>query len=359
MPENKTKMAGIFQAFKDRGGHWVFSSMLFSKLMNFILSILIVRFLAEAVYGNISYAFSIIQIILPLAGLGLHHSLLRFGSVRREKEAKNALFIRFLINGTLYSVILMILLIAAAPLLTRRLPDSGPYLRLFSLLLLTFFLSELLLSYFRIQKNNRLYSTGLGIKSVFMLLVCSLAAFFCHGKGYVWSYTLVPLLLFIVLMPLAVKKYDLRFTQRPREKLTPFLKYGLWAGLGSIASQLVILVDTIMVANIIADSVQVAVYKVATIIPLNLLFLPMVLLKTDYVYIAENYRSGKFIKSYYKKYLAVFLAVLAMILAVWFLFSDMIMRIFGSEYAASGPIVNILMLMLAGAFLSGFLSEIS
>lgn len=345
------KIKQVFASFKTRGGYYVFSSMLFSKIINFILSIIIVRLLAEEIYGNISYAFSILQILLPLAGFGLHYTMLRFGAIEKERNNKNNLFITFLSKGFVYSLIIMVLLIILSPFITQRLPGSNHYLRLFSPLIITFYISELLFSYFRIQKNNRLYSIGLGLKSILMLIICSLAAYYFRAEGYIVAYVFVPLVVFISMFSAIYRKYQISYKLKDHVHISPYLKYGLWVGLGSIASQLVILIDTIMVANIIADSVQVAIYKVATIIPVNLLFLPMVLLKTDYVYIAENHSNKKFLLNYYKKYLFIFFSILIVILAGWFLFSDIIMLMFGGEYTNSKSIINILMLMVAGAFL--------
>jgi O-antigen/teichoic acid export membrane protein len=78
----------------------------------------------------------------------------------------------------------------------------------------------------------------------------------------------------------------------------------------------------------------------------------MVLLKTDYVYIAEKHLDRKFLINYYRKYLIIFISILIGILLIWFIFGNWIISIFGPEYARSKAIVSILMIMVSGAFLT-------
>ena len=289
------------KSFKERDGQYVLSSMVISKIMNFILSIFIVRLLAESVYGNISYALTVVQVILPLAGLGLHHSLLRFGALEDSLKGKNELFLLFLKFGTAFSIVLAAILFFLSDFITINLPDSGKYLRLFSPLILTFFFSEVIFSYFRVMKNNRMYSKGVIYKSILLFLLCGSATYWFSGKGYVIAYTLAPLIIALIFFIFFVKPSINTNTKiKSSLKLIPFVKYGFWVGIGSIASQLLILLDTIMVGNIIANSTELALYKVATIIPMNLLFIPLVIFRTDYVHIAQNYKVREFLITYYK-----------------------------------------------------------
>jgi O-antigen/teichoic acid export membrane protein len=340
------------KSFALRGGLWVSVSMVISKILNFALSILIIRFIAKDIYGNISYAMSVIQIFLPIAGIGLHHSLLRFGAIESSSDNKNNLFIKFLVYGSFLSIMLIVGLNLSSNIICLRLPNSRVYLNLLSPVILSYFLSELLFSFFRIHKDNKTYSWGMTLKALVLFVLCLIAAIEFGGKGYVIAYSVTPFLVMLVMLVIANRHYKIKVIKKEKLKISKYLKYGLWVGVGSIASQLVLLLDTIMVGNIIADSNQLAVYKVATIIPANLLFIPMVLLKTDYVYIAEKHLDRKFLINYYRKYLIIFISILIGILLIWFIFGNWIISIFGPEYARSKAIVSILMIMVSGAFLT-------
>jgi O-antigen/teichoic acid export membrane protein len=340
------------RSFIDRGGHYIFSSTMMSKILNFALSIIIVRILSKEVYGNISYANSIMQILMALAGFGLHNSLLRFGAIEKSVEGKNNIFRNLLKWGSIFSLILVVVVYLSSDLISIRLPGAAQYLRLFSPLIYTFFLLQLMLYFFRIHKNNRLYSIGIMVKSVLIVLFCTLFALLFGGKGYVIAYTTVPIIVAMAMFIFANKQYKI-FPVPIIKKINikPLINYGIWVGLGTIASQFVIMMDTIMVGNIIADSSQLALYKVATILPMNLLALPIVLLTTDYVYIAEKYNDKVFLKNYYMKYLKLFLVIVIAILAGWFIFDDLIIKLFGSGYEGVKPLISVLFIMLAGSFL--------
>ncbi|MDZ7796611.1 MAG: oligosaccharide flippase family protein [Candidatus Marinimicrobia bacterium] len=339
------------RSFTSRGGHFVFSSMIISKLSNFVLSILIIRILAESVYGNISYAFSIMQVLVTLSGMGLHHALLRFGALEKSLEEKNDLFMIFVKYGTVISLILGAVLFFSSDAVSTKMPGAAKFLQMFSPLLFTFFLAEIIFSYFRIQKNNRLYSAGMIIKSLLFLAVCYTATLLSGGQGYVIAYTLVPLMTAGLMYFFAKRLYHIGMRSKKQIDIKPHLKYGFWVAAGNIASQLIILLDVIMVGNIIADSTQVATYKVATLIPLNLLFIPMVLLRTDYVYIAEKYQNRVFLINYYKKYFVIFVSMLIVIFILWFLLADIIMGVFGAYYIKAKPLVTILLFMVVASFL--------
>ena len=285
-------------SFKNRGGHFVFSSSILSKIIGFILSVLIVRILPETVYGNISYAMSIMMIIIPMSGMGLHHSLLRYGSIESDNENKNNLFVRFLKSGSIASVFMIITLILFSKLISKNVPDAQKFILLLSPLILTFFISELLFSYFRTQKNNKQYSFGMILKSILMLVLCIVFSIIAGGDGYVIAYVVVPLIVAILMLIKGKNIYGINIAQSNDMQMSEYIKYGLWVGVGTIASKLVVMLDIIMVGNIIGDSLQLAIYKVATIIPTNLMFIPMLLLRTDYVYFAEKYQNTKFLINY-------------------------------------------------------------
>ena len=345
------KLKNFVSSFIQRGGHYIFFSTMTSKVMNFLLSVFIVRILSEHIYGNVSYAFSIIVVLLPISGLGLHHSLLRYGALEKNVQGKNRLFNYLFKWGFLFSVLIASVLFFGSGLISFRLPDSNIYIKLMSFLVITFFISEYTYSYLRIHKNNKMYSWGITIKSILVLAFCLTASILWSGTGYIASYVIVPLIVAGILLYFSNGKYSYLNETPGKYTLKKYLNYGIWIGLGSIASQLVIALDTIMVANIMADSVELAIYKVATIIPVNLIAIPMVLFRTDYVYIAENFNKRSFLISYYKKYLLSFSVILAIILLGWILFGNIIVSIFGPNYIESKPIISLLMVMVALSFI--------
>ncbi|MDD3095523.1 MAG: polysaccharide biosynthesis protein, partial [Candidatus Marinimicrobia bacterium] len=60
------------KSFSDRGGLHIFISTIFLRIVQFVLGILIIRLLTKEDYGNLSFAFSITQLIVPFSGAGLY-----------------------------------------------------------------------------------------------------------------------------------------------------------------------------------------------------------------------------------------------------------------------------------------------
>ena len=224
------RIKNMIRSFANRGGVHIFSSTVFSKFAGLILSILVVRILTKDEYGYFSYAQSIIMILLPLSGLGLHHSLLRFASIEKDIAVKNNYFSKFVFIGFIGSLFLSILLFLFADIITVQLPGATEYLRILSPLMITFFLSELLFSYFRSNKDNKTYAYGMLLKSMLLLILCYVVTIKYGASGYAISYVIVPLIIAVVLYLIGAKKYKLKLNIKENIPVNEFLKYGLWVG---------------------------------------------------------------------------------------------------------------------------------
>ena len=66
-------------SFYRRDGLFVIAAAMLNKLFRFLVQIYVIRAIAPEEWGNFSYAIAVVNFILPFAGLGLNHSLLRFG----------------------------------------------------------------------------------------------------------------------------------------------------------------------------------------------------------------------------------------------------------------------------------------
>ncbi len=329
----------------------MFFSTMLTKVITFVISLIIIRIFTTNDYGNISYAFSIITLFVPVVGLGLHYSLVRFGGLEGDLQVKNNLFLSLSTWGSLFSLVLCFILIISSKWITIKIPEAGRYLRMFSPLMITFFLFQMISSYFRAQKNNKLYSFSLLLKAILSLIICPIAAYYFNVSGYIIAYVFIPFIAAVILYLLYKRQYQLRIKRHEKIPIGQYLKYGAWLGVGIIAAQLMLVLDVIMVGNILTDSNQLALYKVATIIPVNLLSIPLVLFTTDFVHIAEHASDRKFLVDYYKKYLRNIIPILLLILTVWFVFGAYIVRLFGHDYIESQPIISILFIMVIGAYI--------
>jgi len=346
----------IVFSFTRRGGFYIFSSTILLRIIQFILSILLIRLLSKEDYGNLSYAFSITQLIVPFSGAGLYLALLHFGPIQKSDEERIRLFAYTMRQGFVASLVLMALIILFAGLFTSRLPGALVYLRLFSFYVISYYLFYSLVSLLRIKKRNKAYAGALLGNTMLVFGLSMLGIFLGGGVGYTIGFVMAPaitaMLLLLTLKYRDKEHYGLYAPVRdlPVRKWD-YTKYGLYAGLGNIASQMAWQLDTIMIGILIAQSTEVAVYRAAALIPFSLVFIPSVFMQTDFVYIAEKYEQKKYLIGYYKKYLMVFLLITAMILGIWYSCGGVIIRIFGPEYTEAKPLINILMINVFTTFL--------
>jgi O-antigen/teichoic acid export membrane protein len=109
--------------------------------------------------------------------------------------------------------------------------------------------------------------------------------------------------------------------------------------------------DILLIGLLLADSRIIALYHVATIIPYNLVFIPISFMITDFVLIAENFKDIYFLKKLAKKYIILFSVLVIVILIPIYLFSKPLIKIiFGNNYENSYQIARVLIIGIAGGF---------
>ena len=100
-----------------------------------------------------------------------------------------------------------------------------------------------------------------------------------------------------------------------------------------------------------AASAEIASYRVATLIPYNLMIIPSVFMETDFVHISKNTKNSSELLSYYKNYLGIIFLISIPIFLVLFVFLDPIMvLLFSSKYSGVSEITSILMIGIIFSF---------
>jgi O-antigen/teichoic acid export membrane protein len=347
------KEAALFiSEFRSRQGGYVFFAKILVKFNALILSILIVRIVPMDEYGYLSYALSIIFLLTAFMGFGANHALLRYGAIQKTYLSKWNVFKYAQRNGFYNSLVLVALVIGFSSLLTNNLPGAQLYLCILSLQLLFSHWNQTQKSLFRVLRLNKLYGYS-GILQSTILLVLSITLALLYGvTGYAIAMVLAPLFTFLVYLRLFNKapKASIKISSLIDKK--SFWKYGLFVGVGAVGSQMLFGVGVIVLGNIIPDPEQVAIYKIASLISFNLLFIPQSFLKTDYVYLAESSESRSVLKSYIKKYWSTMALVSLVIFVVFFIFSEPVtMMLFGQRYIESHIILRVLVVGVIGAIM--------
>ena len=312
-------------------------------------SVVVLRLLDNKELGVILFAFSIIQFIIPIAGFGLHQSLLRYGALLKSNKEKEKLFSYVLKNGVIGSLILIIIVILLGWFIPFQFKKTFYYLSLLSTAILTNFLFELVKTQFRLQHKNILFAKAEFFQSFLLVVLIFTLTMYLEGLGYVIALISAPLLSAMLL----VKKLKITFYFKSDLTITnlDFWKYGFFGGLSNVVTQLLFIIDIILIGELMSDPLLVTHYKYISIIPFSLLFLPRIFIAADFVTFTEKINQKEYIKKYIKSYMLFFSFLSIIIFSLSYVFSDSILLIFGEQYVKYSDSFLILIFGVTGIFI--------
>ncbi len=343
----KLSVKNIVQDFTKRGGAAIFIATFFARILSFIASIIALQLIDNTVLGLVIYAFTIVSFIIPLSGLGLHQSLIRYGALLESREQKNSLFIYVLKKGIFWSFILAIIVIILSFIFDPVLLDSKNYLIAFVLLIPASFILEILKVQLRLFHKNIEFAKVEITYAVILLLTVFILSYFYNEIGYIIALICSPL----ITASLFFNKLNINL-QKQQEKLSiiniTFWKYGFFSSLSNVATQFLMAIDILLIGYFLSNPEIVTIYKYIALIPLSLLFLPRVFMTTDFVKITENIFDTKDIKEYIKSYSLLFLIRSICVILFSFVFSNYILSYFGESFTRHKPSFMVLIIGVCG-----------
>lgn len=320
------------------------------KIGGLLLVLIATHLIPKEEFGLITYANTALLFLIPFVGFGIHQGLIRYGALTGSQIVKKQLFFITLKKGILFSIILTIAIVVLAPLITYNLKESQLYLLILSVQLVSLFIFEMIRIYARLINLNKLFAQ-MGIVKV--ILMVSLAFFLTlgySGIGYAISLAFTPLIVSLYYL-FKLKLFPVKINDVPQFNFKEYLNYGLFTSLAGVLSQFLYAIDLLLIGNLLHEE-AVAEYRVAFVLPLSILFLPIVFIQTDFVKIASKSETDKsFIKNYYLNYLKIFSIISVLTVLVFFFFSYYIMLLFGKEYNDESNLMFIFSLGIMGALL--------
>jgi O-antigen/teichoic acid export membrane protein len=352
-------LTAFIQSFISRKGLFVMLSVFLAKLVNFIVTILVIRILSKGEYGLIAYGLTIISFVAPFAGAGMFQGLLRFGALSNGQIDKKVLFDITFRKGLRYSALMVVLLIIISPVLTINLPEALLYLLLLSFQILGLFIFLMIQVYCRLIYQNKLFAF-IDIQNNLLLLVFNVGmCYFFGGMGYVLSVIIIPL--FVGLYYL--KKLKLYPIDLPKNRIAKIkasfnfdskelFYYGLYMSTGGLLSQLLFAIDILLIGNLLSDAELVAQYKASSIIPFSILIIASAVMMTDFVKLASTSKNNKpALQQYYWNYLKIFSLISIGIILFFYFFSAPLLSIFGAEYQGHPRLMFIFAIGVVGGIL--------
>lgn len=323
-------LKSYIQGFTSRAGNYILTTSILSRLLSFCASWIALQLIPNKELGIVLFAYNIIIFIIPISGFGLHQSLLRYGSLLKTKEEKNSLFRYTFIKGIQITFLLIVGTILISLIIDFQFKDTKYYLLFLSFSLLPMYVFELIKIQFRLHHKNKLFASTEIVFTFILTILILVFSYFFQEKGYALALLLTPL--FSVLFFANKFKSDLN----SKVKLTiidfSFWKYGVFASLSNVVTQLLFVIDILLIGFLLENAEMVTNYKYISLIPLSLLFLPRAFINTDFVAFTENIFNKKYIVKYIKSYMFLF-SIISLSLCLFFsLFSEFILKLFDASF---------------------------
>jgi O-antigen/teichoic acid export membrane protein len=332
--------------FINRSGLHILSSTIIARALSFFTSWIVLQFIPNFELGLVIYAINIVSLIIPLSGLGASQGLLRFGALLKTDDEKNKLFYYIIKKGSAFSILLIICTILFSSVLSRNLLLSKPYIIAVSFSIFTLFLLESLKVQFRVLQKNKLFAkTEVSYNLIFFFFTVS-SSYFFKEIGYVISIIIVPLITFLIFIPKSKRSNFINANfKKPNFS---FWKYSIFAGLSNVTTQLLIVLDIILIGNIMHDAEMVTIYKYLSLIPFSILFLPKSVLTTDFVNLTEKHANKDYMQKYIRSYIYIFSFISIIVVLFSFAFSSFILNFFGEEFLEYQLTFKILIIGITG-----------
>lgn len=334
----------------------IFGGSVINKAISFLSSIVLVRLLTKGEYGIFTYAWNIYSIILLFNGFGLESSTLQLCSEHGDDCDYINKICRFSwIRGAQFDFLLIFVFFIVGLFIPLKIEGADSLLCLLCCLPLFQYNFNLIIVYLRSQKRNREYAVfsvaGTGMSFGFQVI----GAIIFRQQGLILGSYLscaVAIIGAVIFIP-DIKEVLTADRTIEREERKALYLIGAVSMVNNGISQMLYLIDIFVLGIVVAEETILASYKVATIIPTALTFIPVSFVTYLYPHFAENRDNRKWCLQKYKqvlKYVGCFNALISISLCV--LAPFIIRFIFGIDYADSETILIFRMLSI-NYFFSG------
>ena len=341
----------LITGFLNRAGSWIFLATIIARISNFLIHLLVLYFIPKNQLGMVIYAYSFIAFLIPISGLGVQQSLVRYGARLKSESKKKQLFQYVLRKGIVLNFLFILFLLPLAYWYPFKFNQARFYFLLLSLSLLSHYLHGLIKIYFRLFYQNKIYAKSEIFHAVLFLVLTIILTYFFKEIGYIIAIISAPFLTFLYYF-LNHIKLDWKYIKKPKIINIEFWKYGVFAGLANVATLLLFEIDIILIGNLLENPDKITIYKYISLIPMSLLFLPRVLMTADFVYLTENITDRNYISNYIKTYIILFSSISVILIILSALFGNILLTsLFGKEFSQYIMVFIILIIGVSGIFI--------
>lgn len=323
-----------------------------NKMITMLSNMVITRLMSQEDYGIWSYVFNIYSYLNLISGLGLLSGAFQFGAENSGKEKENSFYKYCFSTGMKINIILVSGFIVMTFFVHMAFPNAKTLVRMVAPLLLVEYAMNMLLTVLRCKNRILEYARILNYNTILMAVCTCLGAVLGIWGVIAGRYFAILLSLIHILWHTKkdVQKIKLAFQIEKQDK-RHLWHYSLFTGTSAILNQVLYILDITMIAALLINTADVAVYKVATLIPTALSFIPnsvitailpnIILHNNDRLWLRRNIK---------KVILGMFIFNLCLCTTLIIMAPFIIRIISGTKYLPAVPAFRVL---VAGYFFSG------
>ena len=336
----------------------MFSANVINKIIGMLSTMILTRILTKDEYGVWGYALNIYSYLIIASGFGLTSGALQFGT-ENHGSPKAYNYFKYCINrGTLINLLLVMAVMFFTAFASLPISNAKPIvIFLLPIVILDYIIS---IGQVILRSQNRIndYANILNINTVLNMVCTCVGALFGVVGVLTGKYICTILSMYIEYRILKKDISSIINADMLSKKETGDLwHYSVFTGISSAMNVVVYSLDVTLIGGIIKSASQIASYKVATLVPNALQFIPVSVVVSVLPSVIYNKNNAAWIKNYLKKlYLGMFICN-TIICAGVFIFAPLIIRIFsGDGYEES---VSVLRVLTLGYFFSGTFRNLS
>lgn len=337
-----------------KGIFYIFGLNIFNKLVQFCSNLFMVRILSKHDYGLLSYIVNILSVYLLFNGAGSSIGLLQFGSETKNKIKHVALFIYALRRGLLFSFIIAFVLWLTSIWIPLKFSGSNILLRMTILYPPLIFIIDIVPMMFRISLDNKKYAIVNATSSFSILVFSLLGAYFYNVWGAI-TFKYIGFILSIIVSIFLLKNYLIKKSDSliylSIDEKREFNNYSWYLTATNAISQLLYIIDIFLIGIILGNKSIIATYKVATVIPFALNFIPLSMMTFAYPYFARNNFNMLWLRINSIKLIVGMGFLNFTIASVLYIYAyDVIQLVFGAQYLDA---VDLFRILVIGYFVAG------
>lgn len=353
----KQSLCNFWQQLK-KGILHIFTASVINKIVIMLSNMVLTRMLAQNQYGILSYIGNVYSYANLIAGFGLAAGALQFGVENRNRLVENR-FYRYcakagmLANFLIIAVISIVVLYCELPIRQAKM-----YIYVYLPLLITEYFIQLLLIILRSQNRFKSYARLVTMHTILV------SAGTCIGA--VWGINGVIVSKYIAsIVTFLAMGWQMRGTlhsvihagKLKRNQKKELWHYSILNGISSTLNRFLFLIDLSMVASLIGSAETLAVYKVATLIPNAITFIPQSVVICVVPDIVAHNQNASWLKKAFKKIFIgmmifnLFISLFLILCAPW-----IIQIIAGKRYLSA---VGSFRILVAGYFVAGTFRSLS